>query len=112
MGEALAAVGICAMVIYLLWGKVSKETVTEVVTSAQIGFIKADDASALGVAPELVVSQMVSLLKYGIDPVIKAAFPVDEVITLRMRVIPLTDRNLVAWSVKLNPELARVAAIR
>ena len=112
MGEALAAVGIGAMVIYLLWGKVSKETITEVVTTSQIGFINAEDASALGVAPELMVGQMVALLKYGIDPVTKAAFPVDEVITLRMRVMALTDKNLIAWSIKLNPELARVAAIR
>jgi len=112
MGEALAAVGICAIAIYMLWGKVSKETVTEVISTSQIAFINADDASALGVAPELIVAQMVNLLKYGIDPVLKAAFPVDKVTCVSMRVVPLTDRNLVAWSMTLNPELARVASIR
>lgn len=114
MGEVLAFVGLGVVLVALVWGK-SLASVTNLTTFTQSSIAPMLPAgvtpTALGIAPDLIVSVQTSkLLRYGIDPVVGAAFPVTDMSWRTLRVQPLTDGAQIAMSFQLNPELAQVAA--
>ena len=117
MANALAVVGILAVVLALIWPYIGQKY--EVVTSVVAPMLPDSvPPTALGIANELIGGGAVAvgattfdLLKYGVDPQYRMAFPYKADYRGKLVVHPLRDdAELVAMSIRLNPELAAAAA--